>query len=99
MARLEDVLAILRDHKLALNRRGVVHAGIFGSLARGSATDDSDVDVAIELNSNSPIGLLQYNALGDFLESVLGKPVDMAERTSVRQRLRAEIDRDYKHAF
>ncbi len=43
--------------------------------------------------------MLGYNALGDYLEALFGIPTDMAERTSVRSRLKSEIDRDYRHAF
>ncbi len=67
--------------------------------ARDEDNADSDVDVALEFDDDNPIGLIRYNALGDFLETLMGKKVDMADKTSVRPRLRAEIDRDYKHAF
>ncbi|CAA7620744.1 nucleotidyltransferase family protein [Magnetospirillum sp. UT-4] len=99
MARLDDILAILRAHQDELKARGVLHAGVFGSVARGEETEDSDVDVALDLDCDRPMGLLRYNALGDYLESLVGTKVDMADRTSVRARLRAEIERDYKHAF
>ncbi len=99
MARLDEILSILRTHQNELNRRGVLHVGVFGSVARGSDTEGSDVDVAIELDRDRPIGLMEYNALGDYLEKLFGKPVDMAEPTSVRKLLKSEIDRDYRHAF
>ncbi len=99
MARLDSILSILRAHQRELNRRGVLHVGVFGSVARGSEAEGSDVDVAIELDRHRPIGLMEYNALGDYLEALFGIPVDMAERTSVRNRLKSEIDRDYRHAF
>jgi predicted nucleotidyltransferase len=99
MARLDDILSILRAHQNELVLRGVVHAGVFGSVARGSDTEGSDVDVAIELDRHRPIGLMEYNALGGYLEALIGTPADMAERTGVRNRLKSEIDRDYRHAF
>jgi len=99
MSRLDEILSILRMHQSELNGRGVLHVGVFGSAARGSETESSDVDVAIELDRDRPIGLIEYNALGDYLEKLFGKPVDMAERTSVRHRLKSEIERDYRHAF
>ena len=99
MAKLEDILSVLRAHQRELNRRGVLHVGVFGSVARGNEAEGSDVDVAIELDRRRPIGLMEYNALGDYLEALFSVPVDMAERTSVRNRLKSEIDRDYRHAF
>jgi predicted nucleotidyltransferase len=99
MAKLDGILSILRAHQRELTRRGVLHVGVFGSVARGNEAEGSDVDVAIELDRRRPIGLMEYNALGDYLEALFGVPVDMAERTSVRNRLKSEIDRDYRHAF
>jgi predicted nucleotidyltransferase len=41
----EQVLARLRDHAAELRRRGVPHAALFGSMARGEAGPDSDIDI------------------------------------------------------
>lgn len=99
MARLDHVLSVLRTNADELRRRGVVHAGVFGSVARGEDTAESDVDIAIEIDRANPIGLFQYSAIGNYLEDLLDCEVDMAVRDGVRESLRARIDRDYKDAF
>src|SRR3954471_4199449 len=44
---LADVLRRLRAHAPDLHRRGVEHLWVFGSVARGEATRDSDVDLVV----------------------------------------------------
>lgn len=99
MARLDEVLERIRAHASELRQRGVVHVGVFGSVARGEDGPDSDVDVAISIDRNNPIGLFQYTALGRYLEDLLGGKVDMAVRDGVRESLRQAIDKDIRNAF
>lgn len=49
-AALQDVFEILRVHESELRRLGVLHAAMFGSVARGQAVSGSDIDVLIELD-------------------------------------------------
>ena len=44
----DRVIATLQQHRAELEGRGVVHAAVFGSVARGQARPDSDVDILIE---------------------------------------------------
>ena len=42
-----QAVALLADHREELRRRGVAELAIFGSLARGEATPESDVDLLV----------------------------------------------------
>ena len=44
---LADVLRRLRAHALDLQKRGVEHLWVFGSVARGEAARDSDIDLVV----------------------------------------------------
>jgi hypothetical protein len=46
----EEILAKLRQHKGALRARGVRHAALFGSYARGDNRRGSDIDIMIEID-------------------------------------------------
>lgn len=99
MARLDDILAILRAHQDDLRARGVLHAGVFGSVARGEDTEDSDVDVALDLDPERSVGLIAYVGIGQYLEELIGQPVDTVTRPCRKPALREEVERDLKHAF
>ncbi|MCP3958163.1 MAG: hypothetical protein GY719_09960 [bacterium] len=60
---LKQILSRLAGHAAVLQGRGVLHAAIFGSVARGEARADSDVDVLVELDSNAGLTLLDYVAV------------------------------------
>ena len=51
-----DIIATLRQNEAALRARGVSHAALFGSRARGDNRPDSDTDIMIEIDPDAPVG-------------------------------------------
>jgi hypothetical protein len=45
----KQAITILRDHELELKAIGVLSASLFGSVAGGDASPDSDIDVVVRL--------------------------------------------------
>ena len=76
----------------ALRKRGVVRAGVFGSLARGDSTPESDVDFLVEFERGR--SLLDRSGLRIELQEALGIPVDVATRGSLHPRFREEVERE-----
>jgi predicted nucleotidyltransferase len=72
-----------------LRALGVLEISIFGSVARGEAGPDSDVDVLVELGPG--IGLFQYIGIQDRLAEILGRPVDMATPGGLKPRIKDRI--------
>lgn len=60
---------------------GVRRLGLFGSFARGTADEASDVDVVVEFQR--PIGL-RFVELVDYLEQLLGRKVDVLTPAGVQ---------------
>jgi len=60
---------------------GVRRIGLFGSFARGEAGETSDVDLVVEFDR--PIGF-RFMELGDYLEQLLGRRVDLLTPEGVR---------------
>jgi len=56
------------------NEYGITKLGIFGSVARNSYRNDSDIDVFYE---GKPIGLLDNRDLKSHLEDYLKRPIDL----------------------
>ena len=53
---------------------GVKRIGLFGSYAKGTHTEDSDIDIIVEFET--PLGF-KFMEFADYLEELLGKPVDV----------------------
>jgi len=51
----DDIIARLLEYEAALCARGVTHAALFGSHARGDARPDSDTDIMIEIDLDAPV--------------------------------------------
>jgi predicted nucleotidyltransferase len=95
----EHVIAILRAHEAELRQAGIRRLSLFGSVARGDAEAGSDVDLAVELDPEARIGLFALGALERRLTELVGRPVDLLPEPVEKPRLRANIDRDCRHAF
>lgn len=96
---LDDVLEALRAHEGELRRLGVCHASVFGSVARGEARADSDIDVLVELDEDRPMGIFEYARLKLYIKELLNGAGDMVNRRTLKPLLRDSILRDAVHAF
>ena len=96
---LAEVVARLREHAPELRTRGVRHLYVFGSVARGDAQVDSDVDVAIDVDPTSDFSLITLGSVTADLEGWLERAVDLGERSTLRPSLRADFERDAVRVF
>ena len=89
MATKEEIEAIIRSHKPELlSRFKVKEIGYFGSQARGEASDDSDIDILVELTE--PIGW-ELVDLREYLADILGMKVDLVTTKAIKPQLSASI--------
>jgi len=65
--------------------RSVARVEVFGSVARGDARADSDVDLLVEFIPGANAGLFEMGALKEDLEEKLGRRVDLLSRRAVEQ--------------
>ena len=96
---LQDVLDTLRSHESDLRRLGVSHAAVFGSVARGEAGAESDIDVLVDLDENRPMGIFEYARLKLYIGELLDGSSDVVNRRTLKPLLRANILHDLIHAF
>lgn len=95
---LAHVLKQFRASKVALQDRGVRRLAIFGSVARGSARPDSDVDALVEVAPG--FTLFDLVAVGDILEAAAGRRVDVATKASMaRSSFAVEIQNESVDVF
>jgi predicted nucleotidyltransferase len=94
-----SIIAMLRAHEAELRRAGIRRLSLFGSVARGEAEADSDIDLAAELDPNARIGLFRLTALERRLAEILGRDVDLLPEPVEKARFKINIDRDRRRAF
>ena len=92
-AQLDPLLVEHREALLAMaKRRGLVNVRVFGSMARGDARAESDVDLLVELLPNAS-GLALGGMIGD-AERLLGRRVDVVTVSALAPAIRARALRD-----
>ena len=72
------VIAKLREHEPELRAAGIAHLRLHGSLARGTATATSDVDLIADFDGSRHLSLLDMVGLENRLSDLLGAPVDLS---------------------
>jgi len=84
-----DIEEIKRKILPILKKYGVTKAGIFGSVARGEETRESDIDILVEINTR--MSLLDFVGLKLELEDALGIPVDLGEYSAIKPIVKEQI--------
>lgn len=87
------ILSTLSQHKVELTQRfGVKQLSIFGSVARGEATPQSDLDVLVEFDG--PASSDRFFGLQFYLEDLLRRRIDLVTDKALRPELRPYVEKD-----
>lgn len=85
---------LLRDRRDeivdAAARHGVRNVRVFGSVARGEDTAESDVDLLVDLDPG--VGMFAVGALESELEEMLGREVDVVIARALRESVAATVE-------
>lgn len=95
----ERILVILREHAPELKAAGLVHLRVFGSVARGEATPQSDVDLLADFDPSKRITLVTIGSLESRLADLLGVKVDVSSAEWMREPVRRQAMREAVLAF
>jgi predicted nucleotidyltransferase len=95
-----DPVADVDKVRLALvcARYGIARLLVFGSMARGDAGPDSDVDILYELLPGRRLGW-DIEDLSDELAEVFGRPVDLVSFVALNSRLREPVLAEARHLY
>ena len=99
MADRQEIIRRLRQNEAALRARGVSHAALFGSRARGDNRSDSDIDIMIEVDPAAGIGVYEYVALKDYIAALFDRPVDVVSRDGLKPYVKPAVTTDAVYAF
>jgi hypothetical protein len=95
----EEIISRLRENETALRERGVAHAALFGSRARGEQRSDSDTDILIEFDPAARITVFDYAGLKDYVAALFDGQVDVVNREGLKPYLKPAALVDAIYAF
>jgi putative addiction module CopG family antidote len=95
----EQVLAKLAALKKPLREHGLSSLALFGSVVRGAARTDSDIDVLIEVAPNARFSLIDLVSVKDFIEERLGRKVDVVTKEGLDPAIRDRVLREAQAVF
>jgi predicted nucleotidyltransferase len=93
------VLHRLRGLEPRLRASGVAALWVFGSVARGDAQPDSDVDLVIDFAPDAKASLFQLVRIKEEIEQALERPVDIGERSAMTKHVVTIAERDLVRVF
>ncbi|MDE2310661.1 MAG: nucleotidyltransferase family protein [Betaproteobacteria bacterium] len=89
----QDALDFLESHKqFIIERFGVKHLALFGSIVRDEAREDSDLDVLVEFEGGE--NYRNYFDLLFYLEDHLHCEIDLVSRDAVRPQLKPYVEKE-----
>jgi predicted nucleotidyltransferase len=96
---LGDVLRQLREHEPLMRDHGIEALFVFGSVARGDARPDSNIDLAVDFTPDSEPSLFALSTVRDVLADALDRPVDLGERAALKPRVAEGAEREMVRVF
>ena len=92
MYTLKQIIETLEQKKPELQKKyPISRLGVFGSFARGDATETSDIDIAVEITG--PMGL-NFVAMANEIEDLFGTKVDVVPTRSIKPDFLPYIEKD-----
>lgn len=87
---LQIVTNSLGQHLPALRQEFFVDkVGLFGSFVHGDSTDESDIDVLVDLSK--PISMFRFLDLEEKLSQILGRKVDLVTTKALKPAIRNQV--------
>lgn len=93
------VLRVLREHEPELRAAGIVRLRVFGSVARGEETPESDVDLLADFDEERTWTLFKLGGVHSMLSDLLGTDVDLASVKRLKEQMRERVLQESIVAF
>lgn len=95
----DDAIQKLKTFEKPLRDLGATSLFLFGSTARGTATETSDLDVFFDIDPASRFNLFDLIRAKHLIEDELGVKADVGTRGGLHRLLKDEIERDSIRIF
>ena len=96
---LNDVVSTLKSFEPALKARGVAHASVFGSVARGSQTEFSDIDILIDREEGRSVSIFDYAEIKEMISSLYQGRADVVTRAGLKKAVREHVEKEAVNVF
>ncbi len=93
----EEIIETIRKNNELLVRHHVRSLSVFGSVVRGEAGPDSDVDILVEFQPDAAVGLFEFIRLRNDLSALLGMEVDLGTPDALHPALKEDILKEAVH--
>jgi predicted nucleotidyltransferase len=94
-----DAIATLRRYESALRARGIRHAAVFGSVARGENRPESDLDIVIDVDPEARMTVFDYVGLKEYIAGLFDGPIDVVSRDGLKPYVRPAVTAEAIYAF
>jgi len=86
------IIRLLKKHTPELRAVGGKSLALFGAVARGDETPESDVDILVSFSV--PVTFDTYFNTKIYLEDLLGRRVDLGTPQSLRERVKPYVEKE-----
>jgi predicted nucleotidyltransferase len=99
MMKRDEVISKLRAHEAELKAAGILRLAIFGSVARGDDSPESDVDLLAEFDKTKHYTLLTMGRIESRLADLLGTRVDLSSPEWLKESVKKQVMQEAVLAF
>ena len=94
----KEVLNYLKSNKeYFYNKYGVEFIGVFGSVARDEANENSDIDILYKIEKDKKLSIFNYLKLTKQLEDFFQKKIDLVREQALKPQLKSYIQKDISY--
>ncbi|MDP6707913.1 MAG: nucleotidyltransferase domain-containing protein [Alphaproteobacteria bacterium] len=97
--RRAHIIETLRGQEAALRARGVRHAALFGSAARGGDPAGGEIDILVEFEPEAGVTVFDYVGLKRYISGLFDEVVEVVDREALKPHRQAGSARDAVYAF
>jgi predicted nucleotidyltransferase len=80
-----------------LEKHGIHYAGVYGSVARGEESPQSDIDLLVTLSA--PMSLFTFAGIQLALQDILKRPVDLVSSSAIKENIKKYIINDLQDVY
>jgi predicted nucleotidyltransferase len=95
----DEIIRKLNEREADLRARGVMHAALFGSVARNEQNAESDIDILVDLDPAIIVTMFDYAGFKDYIAGLFKGSVDVVDREAPKPRVRPQATADAVYAF